>query len=74
MTGVVDGQTENTAEIAFPHATGGAWGLISGIGIWDSGTYGGGNLLYHGALDVDKQVDANDTFKIAIGDLTVTLS
>ena len=72
MTGVTDGITENTAEIAFPQATGANWGLITAIGIFDAATTG--NLLYHGSLDVDKQVDINDTFKIAIGDLTITLS
>ena len=72
MTGVTDGITENTAEIAFPQATGTNWGLITAIGLFDAATTG--NLLYHGSLTVDKQVDINDTFKIAAGDLTITLS
>jgi len=72
MTGVTDGITANTAEIAFPQATGTNWGLITAIGIFDAATTG--NLLYHGSLDTDKQVDINDTFKIAIGDLQLTLS
>ena len=74
MTGITDGQTENTTEIAFPQATGGSWGTVIAIGIWDSGTYGAGNLLYWGGLTVDKVIDENDTFKIAIGDLVVTVS
>ena len=74
MTGITDGQTENVAEIPFPQATGGAWGVVIAIGIWDSGVHGSGNLLYWGGLTIDKQVDENDTFKIAAGDLIVTVS
>ena len=74
MTAIEDGQTENLAEIAFPQATGGAWGTVIAIGIWDSGTHGAGNLLWWGGLTIDKDVDENDTFKIAIGDLIVTVS
>ena len=73
MTGVTDGHTWNTTEVAFPQCTDvGGWGLITAIGLFDAAT--GGNLLYHGGLTVDKQVDENDTFKIAIGDLDITLS
>ena len=74
MTGITDGQTENSAEIAFAQATGGAWGTVIAIGLWDSGVHGAGNLLYWGGLTVDKAVDENDTFKIAAGDLIVTVS
>ena len=72
MTGVTDGHTQNSAEIAFAQAGAGGWGLVKGIGLYDA--VSGGNLLYHGALTADKQVDENDTFKIAIGDLDLTLS
>jgi len=50
MTGVTDGHTENTAEIAFAQCTGSNWGLITAIGIFDAATTG--NLLYHGSLEV----------------------
>ena len=72
MTGVTSGATYNDAEIAFTQAGAGGWGLVTAIGLFDAVT--GGNLLYHGGLTVDKQVDENDTFKIAIGDLDITLS
>lgn len=71
MTGITDGQTENTAEIAFAQASDGTWGTITHIGLWDAVT--AGNLIYHGALTSSKIIDANDTFKIAAGDLIVTL-
>ena len=72
MTGVTDGHTSNLAEIAFAQAGAGGWGLVTAIGLFDAATVG--NLLYHGSLTADKQVDENDTFKIAIGDLDITLS
>lgn len=72
MTGIDDGHTSNTAEIAFAQAGAGGWGLVTAIGLFDADT--GGNLLYHGSLTADKQVDENDTFKIAINDLDITLS
>ena len=72
MTTVTDGATENIAEIAFPQASDGTWDTIIAVGIFDAIT--GGNLLFHGGLDVDKLVEANDTFKIAAGDLTVTMA
>jgi len=73
MTGITDGQTENTAEIAFTQATG-SWGTVTHMAIVDSGTHGGGNFLFHGALTASKPVDTNDTFKIAIGDLILTIA
>ena len=73
MTAITDGQTENTAEIAFAQCTDAAgWGTVIAIGLWDAAT--GGNLLYWGGLTVDKLVSENDTFKIASGDLIVTVS
>lgn len=68
-----DGIMSNSAEVAFPQATG-DWGTVGWIALTDNATYGTGNWLYHGALDASKVVDTNDTFKIAIGDLDITLS
>ncbi len=72
MTGVTTGLASNLAEIPFAQAGAGGWGLVTAIGLFDASTVG--NLLYHGSLTADKQVDENDTFKIAIGDLDITLS
>ena len=66
-----DGHTDNDAEIAFAQALT-AWGNITHIGIYDASTVG--NLLYHGSLSLAKDVGINDTFKIAIHDLDITLS
>ena len=72
MTGVTDGNTTNLSEIAFAQASDATWGTITNLAIYDAATIG--NMLYHGALDSSKVIDTNDTFKIAIGDLSVTLS
>jgi len=71
MTGITDGQTENTTEIAFTQATA-SWGEVTSIGLHDH--ISAGNLLYHGTLTANKTVDIDDTFKIAAGDLVITLT
>jgi hypothetical protein len=66
-----DGDTENTNEIAFAQATAN-WGTVTHVGIRDAST--AGNLLWHGSLTASKTVNDGDTFKIAAGDLDVTLA
>lgn len=68
-TGVIS----NSTEISFTEATG-SWGTISHFAIVDSNTYGGGNFLYHGALDASKVIDNGDTFTLPIGDIDVIMS
>jgi len=65
------GQVLNDAVVEFPTATA-SWGVVGWIGIND--TASGGNLLYHTALDTAKTIDSGDIFKIATGNLSVTLS
>jgi hypothetical protein len=66
-----NGVSLNTADVTFPTATG-SWGTVGWIGIRDAST--GGNLLYHTPLDVSKSITSGDIFKIATGNLSVTLS
>jgi len=66
-----NGVSATSADVDFPQATG-SWGTIGWIGIWDAQTTG--NLLYHTALDASKSIDTGDIFKIASGNLTVTLA
>lgn len=68
-----DGIISNSVEVSFPQASG-SWGTVTHLAIVDSGTYGAGNFLYHGALGVSKAIDTNDTFKIAVGDLDITMA
>ena len=66
-----NGSSASNADVTFPQATAN-WGTVGWIGILDAAT--SGNLLYHTPLDVSKTIDAGDIFKIASGNLTVTLS
>lgn len=67
------GATSNNADITFPTASGGAWGLVVGGAVMDSATYAGGNMIWYGPLTTNKQIDDGDTFKILNGDLDITL-
>lgn len=66
-----NGASSTNADVQFDQATA-DWGVIGWFGIFDAST--SGNLLYHGALTVTKTIDTGDVFKIASGDLTVTLA
>jgi len=65
------GNVLNDADVTFPTALA-SWGTIGWIGINDAST--GPNLLYHTALDVSKNIDTGDIFKITTGNLSVTLA
>jgi len=66
-----NGVTTNNADVTFPTATA-SWGTVGWIGINDA--LSSGNLLYHTALDTAKAIDSGDIFKIATGNLSVTLA
>lgn len=66
-----NGASTNSAAVEFPQATA-DWGTVSHIGIWDASS--SGNLLYHTALDTSKAIATGDIFKIATGNLSVTLA
>jgi len=66
-----NGVSTNSAAVEFPQATA-SWGSIGWIGINDASS--SGNLLYHTALDTAKTIDSGDIFKIASGNLSVTLA
>lgn len=66
-----NGVSTNSAAVEFPQATA-SWGTIGWIGINDASS--SGNLLYHTALDTSKTIDSGDIFKIASGNLSVTLA
>lgn len=66
-----NGVTANTSEIAFTTSTA-AWGTIVAFSIFDADTEG--NLLMWGAITVEKVMTSGDTFKVAAGDLDLTVS
>ena len=65
------GSVATDADVTFDEATA-PWGTVGWIGILDA--LSGGNLLYHTALDVSKDIDTGDIFTITTGNLTVTLA
>lgn len=65
------GTTSNTNTVTFT-ASGGNWGTISHVAIYDSLT--SGNSLWHGALTASKTVNDGDTLQFAISDMDLTLS
>lgn len=65
------GAISNTAQISFTTATG-SWGTIVHIGLYDAST--SGNYLGGGTQSPSKTVTSGDTFRIAIGDLDITLT
>jgi len=65
-----NGSSSTNADVQFPQATAN-WGTVTHFAIFDA--LSGGNMLYHGILTAAKTIETGDVFKIASGNLTVTL-
>ena len=65
------GTTDNTGSVSFT-ATGGNWGTITHVGIFDASTTG--NMLWHGAMTASRTINDGDTLSFAIGAVTITLA
>ena len=65
------GTTSNEAVETFT-ASGGSWGSVTHIGIFDASS--SGNLLWHGALTSSKTVADGDSLQFAIGAIDLTLA
>ena len=66
----VSGTADNTSDATWTNMPA---GTVHYVLICD-GTTSTANVLLHGALTADKNLDAGDTFKIAAGDLDVTFA
>ena len=64
------GTVANSGAVTFPQASGGAWGTIVAMGVYDAVT--AGNLLYYGNLATSKVVGDGDQISFANGALTVS--
>lgn len=62
----------NSGAIEFPTATGGNWGTITHIAIFDASTTG--NMLAWAQLTASKTIDEGDVLRIPSGDLDITLT
>ena len=66
------GTTSNSANVTFT-ASGGNFGLVTHIGIFDAST--SGNLLWHGAMaGSGQQVNAGDSIQFAAGSIDLTIA
>ena len=66
------GSATTSGDLTFGPASGGDFGTILGIGIFDATT--SGNLLIFTTLAASKTVSDGDTFVISAGNLTVSLA
>lgn len=66
------GATSNTGAIAFTASGGNYNADVTHFAVVDSGTYGAGNVLYHGALSATRTFNDGDTGTFAAGDLDIT--
>ena len=62
----------NSAAIEFPAASGGTWGTITHVAIFDAST--GGNMLGWSALTTSRTINDGDILRIPAGDLDITLT
>lgn len=65
------GTTSNSNAVTYT-ASGGSYGTVTHIGIFDAST--AGNLLWHGALTASKIVNDGDTLEFSIGNIDLTLA
>ena len=70
-TGADTSSITNSSAITFSAASGGAWGTVPHIGIFDASS--SGNLLAHGALSASKIISDGDTLQINASALTITI-
>ena len=71
-SGTTGGSLSSNAAITGFTASGGNWGTVNSIGIFDAST--SGNLLFYTALDSSADVNDGDSFQISSGNLTVTVA
>ena len=65
------GSASNATVLQFPTATG-SWGTATYFALFDSGTYGAGNMLWHGSVTTPKTVSTNDAPQFAAGSLVLS--
>lgn len=66
------GATSNNNVVTFPNPTPSGWGSITHAALRDAVT--GGNLLFHGPLQVPKTVNAGDPPTFPAGTIVLTLA
>ena len=72
-TAPADGVSTNAKAITFPANNGAGNVVVTHVGLYDSGTIMGGNLILANALASPKTLAPGDVLSFAIGALTVTV-
>ncbi|MGY8894936.1 MAG: phage tail fiber protein [Burkholderiales bacterium] len=62
----------NSAAIEFDAASGGNWGVITHVAIFDAAT--SGNMLGHATLTTSRTISDGDILRVPAGDLDITLT
>ena len=62
----------NDAAIEFPAASGGNWGTVTHVAIFDAST--SGNMLGWAALTTSRTINDGDILRVPAGDLDITLT
>ena len=65
------GTTSNSADVSFT-ASGGSFGTVSHVGIFDAAS--SGNLLWHGAMTASKTIADGDTLEFSTGNVDLTIA
>lgn len=73
-TAPANGVTQNTAQIDFPANGSGSPVAVAYVGVWDNGTAGAGNLLFHAQLSTSKTLQPGDVLSFAASALQITLA
>ena len=64
--------TSNSGAVEYATATGGGFGTVTHVGVYDAST--SGNLMCYAALTASKAIAAGDVFRVPAGDLDITLN
>lgn len=67
------GVITNTAAVTFPVVTGGNWGLVTYFALYDSGVWGGGNMLISGEISQAYMITEGSEVRFDPGELSITV-
>jgi hypothetical protein len=74
INGLGKAEVKNNSNVAFPVASGGPWGIVESIAVWDEdGTGAPGNMIWVGSLTSIKSVDESDQLVFFTGNITLTM-
>lgn len=65
-------QVQNLAVINFPEATAN-WGMVSGMFVAMTGTWGTGVVIIHAPLTTPKDINNGEQFRFRVGDINIYL-